>query len=403
MRIRMIASIVAFALAVVLLPVGIIGHWAERTVTDSERYIETVGPLSSDPAVQDALAVYLADRIEAQINPDQILDDIFGDLVEQRPQLALIKPILTGAIDSLINEVTLRIVQSEQFQGLWDIANRAAQQSLMAILEGRAGPVGLEDDEIVLDTTKLFEAIQQGLVDRGFSFAANIKIPETDQKIVLMQAPQLTQLDQIRTIYAITSPVLTYLLFAAIGLFVLSVALARRRPRTTALAGGAVVLIGLALVIGLHIGRSTFDNTLIGTPFGPASTVFYDQLFAFLINAGAVTLLLGVIIAVSGWWQSRSALVRELRGAHDTLNSRIASALPDGPVVAAAPWVLRQRRWLHIAIATVFILIVVVGNDLSVARTLLAALIALIALELVSILSMRATQEPIKEVVILTE
>ena len=400
MRMRMIASIVAFALAVVLLPVGIIGYWAQRTVTDSERYIETVGPLSSDPAVQDALAVYLADRIEAQINPDQILDDIFGDLVEQRPQLALIKPILTGAIDSLINEVTLRIVQSEQFQGLWDIANRAAQQSLMAILEGRAGPVGLEDDEIVLDTTKLFEAIQQGLVDRGFSFAANIKIPETDPKIVLLQAPQLAQ---IRTIYAITSPVLTYLLFAAIGLFVLSVALARRRPRTTALAGGAVVLIGLALVIGLHIGRSTFDNTLIGTPFGPASTVFYDQLFAFLINAGAVTMLLGVIIAVSGWWQSRSALVRELRGAHDTLNSRIASALPDGPVVAAAPWVLRQRRWLHIAIATVFILIVVVGNDLSVARTLLAALIALIALELVSILSMRATQEPIEEVVILTE
>ena len=400
MRMRMIASIVAFALAVVLLPVGIIGYWAQRTVTDSERYIETVGPLSSDPAVQDALAVYLADRIEAQINPDQILDDIFGDLVEQRPQLALIKPILTGAIDSLIHDVTLRIVQSEQFQGLWDIANRAAQQSLMDILEGRAGPVGLEDDEIVLDTTKLFEAIQQGLVDRGFSFAANIKIPETEQKIVLLQAPQLAQ---IRTIYAITSPVLTYLLFAAIGLFVLSVALARRRPRTTALAGGAVVLIGLALVIGLHIGRSTFDNTLIGTPFGPVSTVFYDQLFAFLINAGAVTMLLGVIIAVSGWWQSRSALVRELRGAHDTLNSRIASALPDGPVVAAAPWVLRQRRWLHIAIATVFILIVVVGNDLSVARTLLAALIALIALELVSILSMRATQEPIEEVVILTE
>lgn len=399
-RVRMIASIVAFALAVVLLPVGIIGYWAERTVTDSERYIETVGPLSGDPAVQDALAVYLADRIEAQINPDQVLDDIFGDLVEQQPQLALIKPILIGAIDSLINEVTLRIVQSEQFQGLWDIANRAAQQSLMAILEGRAGPVGIEDDQIVLDTTKLFEAIQQGLVDRGFSFAANIKIPETDQKIVLLQAPQLAQ---IRTIYAITSPVLTYLLFAAIGLFVLSVALARRRPRTTALAGGAVALIGLTLVIGLNIGRSTFDNTLLGTPFGPASTVFYDQFFSFLINAGAVTLLLGVIIAVSGWWHSRSALARELRGAHDTFSSRIASALPDGPVVAAAPWVLRQRRWLHIAIAAVFTLIVVVGNDLSVARTLLAALIALIALEIVSVLSMRATQEPVEEVVILTE
>jgi|AntAceMinimDraft_13_1070369.scaffolds.fasta_scaffold12435_2 hypothetical protein len=399
-RVRMIASIVAFALAVVLLPVGIIGYWAQRTVTDSERYIETVGPLSGDPAVQDALAVYLADRIEAQINPDQVLDDIFGDLVEQQPQLALIKPILIGAIDSLINEVTLRIVQSEQFQGLWDIANRAAQQSLMAILEGRAGPVGIEDDQIVLDTTKLFEAIQQGLVDRGFSFAANIKIPETDQKIVLLQAPQLAQ---IRTIYAITSPVLTYLLFAAIGLFVLSVALARRRPRTTALAGGAVALIGLTLVIGLNIGRSTFDNTLLGTPFGPASTVFYDQLFSFLINAGAVTLLLGVIIAVSGWWQSRSALARELRGAHDTFSSRIASALPDGPVVAAAPWVLRQRRWLHIAIAAVFTLIVVVGNDLSVARTLLAALIALIALEIVSVLSMRATQEPVEEVIILTE
>lgn len=48
-RLRMIAAILAFALAVVITPIGIVSYWAQRTITDSERYLETVGPLSENP------------------------------------------------------------------------------------------------------------------------------------------------------------------------------------------------------------------------------------------------------------------------------------------------------------------------------------------------------------------
>ena len=387
-RLRVVASILAFALAVVLLPVGITGFWAQRTVTDTERFLVTVDPLSQDAEIQTAMATYLADRIEEQINPEQLLDEIFGDLVKERPSLKLIEPVILGAIDSLINQVTLRIVQSDQFQGLWSFATTAAQRSLMAILQGDDdGPVNLDGDSIVLDTSALFEAIKQGLVDRGFGFAANINVPQTDQQIVLLEAPQLAQL---RTIYSLASPVLTYLLFLSIGLFVLSVALARRRPRATALVGVATTIIGLGLVIGLNVGRQTFDNTLATTPLGPASTVFYDTLLKFLLNAASVTLLLGLIIFVCGWWLSRSAIALELRATHRKLAERTASALPVGPITHASAKVRSRARGLRIGIAAIFVLIVVIGADLTVTRTIIAALISLLLLEIVAVMSARA-------------
>lgn len=391
-RARLIASILSFALAFVLLPIGITGFWAQRTVTDTEQFIATVGPLSEDPQIQAAMATYLADRIEDQINPEQLLDNIFGDLVAERPSLKLIEPVLLGAIDSLINQVTLRIVQSEQFQGLWSFANRAAQRSLLAVLEGNDdGPISLQGEAVVLDTSALFDAIKQGLVDRGFGFAQNINIPQADQQIVLLEAPQLAQ---VRSIYALTAPLLTYLLFLAIGLFALSIALARKRPRATALVGAATTLVGLGLIIALNIGRGTFDNTLVDTPLGPASTVFYDQLFFFLINAASVTFLLGLIMLVGGWWSGDSGIAVQLRAAHQRLAARTASALPGGPLTTAAPWVAKNARALRAVIGVLFVVIVVIGIDLSVTRTVIAAIIALLLLEVVDVLSALARLEP---------
>ncbi len=268
-RLRMIAAILAFALAVVITPIGIVSYWAQRTITDSERYLETVGPLSENPQIQDAIATFLADKLEEQINPEQLVDDIFGDLVEEYPRLRAIEPIITGAVDALIVEVTNRIVRSQAFEEFWQAANLAAQKSIMLILQGGSdSAVKLEGDVVVLDVSAALEAVKQGLIDRGLTIAERINIPESDTQIVLLEAPQLAQL---RTIYAIASPVLAALLFIGLALFVISAALSRRRARTIAWTGVALFIIGLGLVIGLGIGRTTFVNTLSGTPFGPAS------------------------------------------------------------------------------------------------------------------------------------
>jgi hypothetical protein len=365
-------------------------------VTDSERYIETVGPLAYSEEVQDSIATFVTDKIQEQINPDQLVTDIFGDLLEERPTLKLIVPVIAGAIDSLIREVVDRVVRSEQFEQLWNAANVGAQKAMLAILEGNNdGAVRMDGDEVVLDTNVLIEEVKKGLVDRGFGFAANISIPQSDTKIVLLEAPQVAQL---QSIYALASPILAVILYVVAALYVVAILVARRRPRMVAWTGGALVVVNAALLIGLSIGQGAFTNTLAGTPFGPASDVFYTTLLYFLTNSATVGLILGVVLLVTGWFLSQAKAAVEVRAGTRRAMTAIGSVLPEGPIVDVAPAVAKNARWLRIGIAVLFTIIVVAGTNVSVARTIWAIVIAAILLLVVHVISTQADRATPKAV-----
>jgi len=380
---RSIAAVVALILGLGLLPLGTVTYWGNRTVTDSERYIETMGPLAYSEQIQDSLSVFITDKIEEQVDPEALVNQVFAGLIEEYPSLKALVPIVAGAIDSLIAQVVDRLVRSEQFQELWNLANTAAQKSIMAILEGNdAGPVTLQGDEVVLDISALIDQVKQGLVDRGFGAAANISVPETDRQIVLLEAPQLAQ---IRTIYSLTSPIAASLIWIAVILLVGAVFLARRRPRMAAWAGGGAAVGGLGLVIGLGIGERVFVNTLENTPFAQASQTFYDQLLKFLYNGAYSLIVIGVIILAVGLYLCGARWAAELRAGVNNLASDIAGTIPPGPITNSGAWVASNARWLRVGVAAIFVLIVIIGNDLSVARTIWAAVIALILLALLQV------------------
>ena len=394
--VRSIAAVLALILGLGLLPLGTVTYWGHRTVTDTERYLETMQPLAYDEDVQNSLSVFITDKIEEQIDPEALVNQVFAGLIEEYPSLKALVPIVAGAIDSLIAQVVDRLVRSDQFKQLWDLANTAAQKSLMAILEGRDdGPVSLQGDEVVLDISVLVDQVKQGLVDQGFSAAANINVPQADRQIVLLEAPQLAQ---IRTIYSFTSPVAAGLIYIAILLLVLAVVLARRRPRMTAWAGGGAAVGGGLLVVGLGIGESIFVNTLEGTPFEKASQTFYDQLLKFLYNGAYSLIVLGIIVFAVGLYLCGARWAAELRATVNNLADDIAGNIPAGPIVSSGAWVAAHARWLRVAVAVIFTIIVVIGNDLSVARTIWAALIALVLLGVIQVWAAAGRRTPAEQV-----
>ena len=394
--VRSIAAVLALILGLGLLPLGTVTYWGHRTVTDTERYLETMQPLAYDEDVQNSLSVFITDKIEEQIDPEALVNQVFAGLIEEYPSLKALVPIVAGAIDSLIAQVVDRLVRSDQFKQLWDLANTAAQKSLMAILEGRDdGPVSLQGDEVVLDISVLVDQVKQGLVDQGFSAAANINVPQADRQIVLLEAPQLAQ---IRTIYSFTSPVAAGLIYIAILLLVLAVVLARRRPRMTAWAGGGAAVGGGLLVVGLGIGESIFVNTLEGTPFEKASQTFYDQLLKFLYNGAYSLIVLGIIVFAVGLYLCGARWAVELRATVNNLADDIAGNIPAGPIVSSGAWVAAHARWLRVAVAVIFTIIVVIGNDLSVARTIWAALIALLLLGVIQVWAAAGRRTPAEQV-----
>lgn len=393
---RSIAALLVLILGLGLLPLGTVTYWGHRTVTDTERYLETMQPLAYDEDVQDSLSVFITDKIEEQIDPEALVNQVFAGLIEQYPALKALVPVVSGAIDSLIAQVVDRLVRSDQFKQLWTLANTAAQKGLMAILEGREdGPVSLQGDEVVLDISSLIDQVKQGLVDRGFSAAANINVPEADRQIVLLEAPQLAQ---IRTIYSLTSPIAVALFFIAILLLVLAVVLSRRRPRMVAWAGGGAAVGGLLLIVGLGIGETVFVNTLEGTPFEKASQTFYDQLLKFLYNGAYALVALGIIVMAVGLYLCGARWAVELRAAVNNLADDVARNIPVGPITSSGASVAAHARWLRVGVGVIFTLIVIIGNDLSVARTIWAALIALVLLGIIQVWAAAGRRTPAEQV-----
>ena len=393
---RSIAAVLALILGLGLLPLGTVTYWGHRTVTDTERYLETMQPLAYDEDVQDSLSIFLTEKIEEQVDPEALVNQLFAGLIEQYPALKALVPVVSGAIDSLIAQVVDRLVRSDQFKQLWDLANTAAQKGLMAILEGRDdGPVSLEGDAVVLDISSIIDQVKQGLVDRGFAAAANINVPEADRQIVLLEAPQLAQ---IRTIYSLTSPIAVALFFFAILLLVLAVVLARRRPRMVAWAGGGAAAGGLLLIVGLGIGETVFVNTLDGTPFEKASQTFYDQLLKFLYNGAYAIVVLGIIVLAVGLYLCGARWAVELRAAVNNLADDVARNIPAGPITSSGVTVAAHARWFRVGVGVIFTIIVIIGNDLSVARTIWGALIALVLLAVIQVWAAAGRRAPAEQV-----
>ena len=55
MTARRIIAAVLLILASILAPFAVGAHWAQRTLTDTQQFAQTVGPLADDPIVQQAV------------------------------------------------------------------------------------------------------------------------------------------------------------------------------------------------------------------------------------------------------------------------------------------------------------------------------------------------------------
>ncbi len=297
---RSIAAVVCVVLAALLTTPAAIAYWGQRTLNDTQRYVDTVGPLVDSPEVQEAIATTITDAIEKQVDVEAIINDVFAGVITDRPRLQQLVGPLAGAINGLIDREVRAFVASDAFADIWVRVNTRAQQTLVRVLEGdESGAVTLQGDQVVLDVGDAIAQVQQRLVDRGLTIVENIPIPDVDKQIVLLDSPQLRQ---ARTIYAFTNPVARWLILVVVALFLAALLLSRRRPRMTVTIGLVLAANALLVAFALSVGRQLFIDELAGTVFGPASSVFYDTLLAYLERGWQVFLWLGVILVVVGWF-----------------------------------------------------------------------------------------------------
>jgi hypothetical protein len=381
---RSIAVVICLVLAALLTTPAAVAYWGQRTLNDTQRYVDTVEPLIHSPEVQNAIATKVTDAIQAQVDVQAILTDVFNGVITDQARLDRLVGPLSAAINNLIERQVREFIASDQFADFWARVNTRAQQALHRVLTGdETGAVSLQNGQVVLDVDEVINQVKTQLADRGLTLVANAPIPETDRTIVLLDAPKV---DQLRNIYAFANPVARWLLPFVGLLLLLAFVLALNKPRVTVWIGAILTANALLVAFALSIGRQLFVNQLSGTTFGPASRVFYDTLLTYLVRGERVFFWLGIILMLAGWFAGSNRYGSTVRTSVSGGLESVGERLPDGRMGAAGRWAAGNAVWLRVVIVALGAVVLLWGNAATPERLWWSLALVLVLLVLLQVL-----------------
>ena len=372
---RGLTAWVLLVVAALLFPIALTAFWAQKTLVDTQRYVETVAPLADDPTIQKAVAAQVTTAINNQIDSSGKVDSILADFPKLQP---LAGPITAG-LHSLVSSTVDKVVTSDQFASIWTGLNQRVQEGVVKVLSADAstGPITIQGDQVVLDTGDLIDAVKQRLVDRGFTWAANLPVPAVaDRQIVLLTSPQLAQ---ARLAYQIAQPVSEWLIFVVILLFLAAVLVAVRRARMVVAVGIAILIGTLVVRLLLAYGELQVEYNLSGTTWAVAQNAFVTILTSYLIVAIRAAFVLGLVLAVVGWYVSGSASATASRAYVSRLLDGAGANAGDTALGRVGQWFARTRTFWRFAIPAVAILLLLFQTPLTGSTILWVTLFGAIA------------------------
>ncbi len=229
-RLRKVFAVVFIVIAVLAASAITPGLWARRTVYETKRYIGVVGPLASDPAVQEALARQLT---QAVFTATDMQAKVQAAIAERAPKLAFAAGPLTSSLQGFVQDQVQKLFASDQFQQFWVNANTLLQQQLVAVLDGKSEALTVQGNQVVFNYLPL---LNQALQQLSGTLSALLN------RTITFQGDELTSVQNAVSIFNKT-------LILAIVLFILSVILAlllstnRRRTLLQLLTALIVVVV----------------------------------------------------------------------------------------------------------------------------------------------------------------
>ncbi|MFF0555628.1 hypothetical protein [Streptomyces sp. NPDC004266] len=344
-RVRSFFAALLIVIGCVLVPLGLVASWTSDIVGDTDRYVQTVKPLASDPDVQAAVANRVTNAVMEHIDLPSLLEGVAPD---QRPlaekALGKLGGSLQSAVASFVHDRAQDIVASPEFETIWTNANRAIHTSLDRALTGSdEGAVKIETNTVTIDLAPVIERVKERLVASGFDVAA--KIPEIHTDFTVVKSDDI---GKVKTAFSLLQAMGMWLPVIAVLLVAGGVLLSVHRRRTLVAAALGVAVAAIVLGAGLTVFRTVYLNALPATVSPAAAGSVYDTLVRFLRTSVRVFATLGVLIALAAWLSGPSrpaVLVRGLWRSGITASRATAdhAGMRLGPV---GPFVHRYRTWI---------------------------------------------------------
>ena len=329
MKLRRRLSGLFVFLTVLALVVTVVGAWARSVVLDTDRFVATVGPVIDDPAVQQALAVRLTDRVMDGLKIEDRVSSSLANL--DQGDLPVSPALLAGPITQGIHNVLLdrteQLLASGTVRTLWFEALTRAHTRAVALLRGDdTGAVTIEGDAVYIDLLPLMndalQALEQPL---GDIFNRTIDIPTITADNVTQATDALEQqfgvdlpsdFGSIKVFESDALPAaqsavaaadrLVYLLVAlTIVLAIVAFVLSTRRLRTLLWLGiGAAIGLIVVRRLALRLDDAIADRVATGSNRAAVDAVTTD-VFADLRSFTTLLLVAALVIGIGAYLAGR--------------------------------------------------------------------------------------------------
>jgi hypothetical protein len=354
---RTIGAWVLLVLACLLAVTSVVVVYARNQLLNTDTFVSTLAPLASEPAVQTAVATRVSDSLVAQTDLEQRVKNALP------PRADFLANPITSTVKSAAYTITLKLVQSSQFQTLWEQALRQSHQQLDNLLTGqKVGALSAANGQVTVDLTQVESKAKQALAAHGLSVFD--KVPQyTGKPYVLFESKQLLKLQRwvkFLNRLALVLPIVSLLLFAV------SVVLARDRRRGLVHAASGLAVSMAVLLVAANVGRNQYLASLLPGQSKDATAAVIDTVDASLLDSVRTLLVLAAVVAVIAfvvglgpvrrWWSNRTT----------------PAWLTSGPVHDVVAAHRRAFQWLVIGLGLV---VLVVWNQPTVKVAVIVVLV----------------------------
>lgn len=395
-RARVAGSSVLLLLTLLLAPLAVVAAWVQDTVSDTDRYVATVAPLASEPAVQDALTDRLTDRVVAQVDVKAVTDSLADTLREAGvpPRIVdgaeSLEAPLRDAVRSTAERTVSGVVTSDVFRRAWEGANQRSHAAVVHILTGEGrGALSTGEGAVRLDVGEVVDQVEARLADAGFDKAA-AAIPDSDRTVTLLESEQLGKAQEVMRLLDVVGvwlPVLTTVLAA---LAVWTAPAHRVMLMATGTGVGAMMAL---LLVALALLRRAYLDSVPPTALPPdAAAAVYDTFVRFLHDSTRTLLVVAVVTALAAYLYGPGHAARAARGTAARATTATGRALHRSGVDTGSTGRLlaKHRTWATSTVVATGALTLLLWNHPTVTTVALVLGITSAALIILAVLAAAA-------------
>ncbi|KAA0232504.1 MAG: hypothetical protein JJLCMIEE_01877 [Acidimicrobiales bacterium] len=378
-RLRGAFIVVFYLLGLIALIASNLMVWFELTITDTDTYVETVAPLSSDEAVATAVSTKLTNQIFVAADVQGFTEDVLGD------ELDVLAGPLVGAVQGFVQDKVTEVISSDEFASIWAKANRVAHETLMNLINGSEDTVLQgRDGQVVLDLSELANRALDALEKAGIDLLQNVEAPADLGQIVLVEDAQLGLYQDALSILDALSWLLAVMTIVFLGA---ALWLSKDRRHSIAVIGVVFAAAALFSALAFRLLRGALLDRIDDEGAREAADSAWDIVLRGLFEQTGALLALGIAVAVFAWVVGPARSAVWVRDKAAVVFGWARGEVVKGPRGKFASWVHEHKRAVEGTAAAIAFAVLILVPKISVGLVIAVGIVlavVVIATEIVA-------------------